>query len=88
MQKYAELPQELYLEIPFEISPELHLEIHFAIPSYKQIPTPNLPIKLQLGLLGISLVGEFCMLNKLALRHLTFVVAVQIRGPLAVRCQA
>ena len=29
MQKYVELPQELYLDIPFEISPEMHFEILF-----------------------------------------------------------
>ena len=29
MHKYAESPQELYLDTPFEISPEMHFEILF-----------------------------------------------------------
>ena len=39
MQKYAEPPQEIHLEIPFERSPEIHFETLFE-------PSPDLHLEM------------------------------------------
>ena len=64
MQKYVELPREVYLEIPFEISPEMHFEILFETSPELHVeiyfcnsikhanPHPQPPYQASLGLIG------------------------------------